>query len=118
MFEKKTDRGNIRGFLARYGTLVLFIVLLALLLWGSGIVRADSAAFDLAGPPIDMRVTRGSKTLPISRAANLQPGDRLWIHPDLPESQSVRYLLVVAFLRGSTNPPPENWFTRVETWSK
>ena len=30
----------------------------------------------------------------------------------------MRYLLVVAFLRGSTNPPPETWFTRVETWSK
>jgi len=49
---------------------------------------------------------------------NLQPGDRLWIHPDFPEDQSARYLLVVAFLRGSTNPPPENWFTRVETWKK
>ena len=84
----------------------------------AGIVRADGAAFDLAGPPIDVRVTRGSKTLPISRAADLQPGDRLWIHPDLPDSQSVRYLLVVAFLRGSTNPPPETWFTRVETWTR
>jgi hypothetical protein len=30
----------------------------------------------------------------------------------------VRYLMVIAFLRGSTNPPPESWFTRVETWSK
>jgi hypothetical protein len=48
----------------------------------------------------------------------LQPGDRLWIHPDLPDSQSVHYLLVVTFLRGSTNPPPESWFTRVETWNK
>jgi hypothetical protein len=41
----------------------------------------------------------------------------LWIHPDLPDSQSVRYLLIVAFLRGATNPPPDSWFTRVETWS-
>ncbi|MGC2736700.1 MAG: hypothetical protein WA274_02310, partial [Candidatus Acidiferrales bacterium] len=118
MLEKKIGHGNIRGLLVRYGSLALLMLLLVLLLLGSGMVRADSAAFDLAGPPIDMRVTRGTKTLPISRAANLQPGDRLWIHPDLPESQSVRYLLVVAFLRGSTNPPPENWFTRVETWSK
>jgi hypothetical protein len=92
--------------------------LVASLLALGAIVRADNSAFDLAGPPIDMRVTRGTKTLPISRAANLQPGDRLWIHPDLPESQSVRYLLVVAFLRGSTNPPPEAWFTRVETWTR
>src|SRR5580698_7982515 len=84
----------------------------------AGISHADTAAFDLAGPPVEMRVTRTGKTLPISRTANLQPGDRLWIHPDLPDTQSVHYLLVVAFLRGSTNPPPESWFTRVETWNK
>jgi hypothetical protein len=84
----------------------------------AGFARADVAAFDLAGPPVEMRVTRDGKTLPISRTANLQPGDRLWIHPDLPDTQSVHYLLVVAFLRGSTNPPPESWFTRVETWNK
>ena len=84
----------------------------------AGISHADGAAFDLAGPPVEMRVTRDGKTLPISRIANLQPGDRLWIHPALPDTQSVHYLLVVAFLRGSTNPPPETWFTRVETWTK
>src|ERR1700682_5888155 len=80
--------------------------------------RADSAAFDLAGPRIDMKVSRAGKHLPISEVPNLQPGDRLWIHPDFPQDQSARYLLIVAFLRGSTNPPPENWFTRVETWKK
>src|ERR1700726_780128 len=80
--------------------------------------RADNAAFDLTGPRVDMKVSRGGKPLPISEVANLQPGDRLWIHPDFPEDQAARYLLVVAFLRGSTNPPPENWFTRVETWKK
>ena len=63
-------------------------------------------------------MTRAGKTLPVSQVPNLQSGDRLWIHPLLPASQSVRYLLVVAFLRGSTNPPPESWFTRTETWSK
>jgi hypothetical protein len=65
-----------------------------------------------------MKVTRAGKPLPISEVPNLQPGDRLWIHPDFPQDQSARYLLIVAFLRGSTNPPPENWFTRVETWKK
>ena len=84
----------------------------------AGFAHADGAAFDLAGPPVEIRVTRDGKTLPISRTANLQPGDRLWIHPDLPDTQSVHYLMVVAFLRGSTNPPPESWFTRVETWNK
>jgi hypothetical protein len=82
------------------------------------IARADSATFDLAGPRLEITVTRAGKMLPISDVPNLQPGDRLWIHPDFPESQSVHYVLVVAFLRGSTNPPPEDWFTRVETWSK
>lgn len=81
-------------------------------------LRADTAAFDLAGPKIEIRVTRAGKTLPISRVPNLQPGDRLWIHPDMPDGESVRFLMVSAFLRGSTNPPPENWFTRVETWNK
>ncbi|MGD0305785.1 MAG: hypothetical protein ABSC71_13240, partial [Candidatus Acidiferrales bacterium] len=70
----------------------------------------------MAGPRVDVTVTRGGKTLPISEVPNLQPGDRLWIHPDFPESQSVHYVLVVAFLRGSTNPPPEDWFTRADTW--
>jgi len=80
--------------------------------------RADNAAFDLAGPRVDMKVTRGGKPLPISQVPNLRPGDRLWIHPDFPGDQAARYLLVVAFLRGSTNPPPETWFTRAETWKK
>jgi hypothetical protein len=79
---------------------------------------AEGAPFDLTGPKVDVRVQRDAHTLPIAEVPNLQAGDRLWIHPDLPESQSVRYLMVVAFLRGSTNPPPDAWFTRVETWNK
>ena len=61
---------------------------------------------------------RGDLTLPISETPNLLPGDRLWIHPDLPESQATHFVLVVAFLRGATNPPPPEWFTRVETWTR
>lgn len=79
---------------------------------------ADNARFDLIGPKIEVRVTRHSLTLPIAAVPNLQAGDRIWLHPDLPDSQSVRYLMVLAFLRGTTNPPPDNWFTRVETWDK
>jgi hypothetical protein len=89
-----------------------FIVLSGSLMW------ADTAAFDLAGPRIEVRVTRAGKTLPISRVPNLQAGDRLWIHPDMPDGESVRFLMIPVFLRGSTNPPPDNWFTRVETWNK
>lgn len=79
---------------------------------------AEAAAFDLAGPRVEMKVSRGGKPLSISEAANFQPGDRIWIHPDFPDTQSVHYLMIVAFLRGSTNPPPEEWFTKVETWNK
>ena len=81
------------------------------------VARAD-AGFDLIGPKMEMTVTRAGKILPISSVPNFQVGDRLWIHTDFPADQSVHYLLIVAFLEGPTNPPPEKWFTRVETWSK
>jgi hypothetical protein len=81
-------------------------------------LHADGPIFDLTGPKVDVHVKRGDVTLPISQVPNLLTGDRLWIHPDLPESQSAHFVLVVAFLRGSTNPPPPNWFTRVETWNQ
>ena len=83
----------------------------------AGAANAENAAFDLMGPKVEVRVQRAGVTLPIAEVPNLQPGDRLWVHPDLPDSQSVRYLMIVAFLRGATNPPPDSWFTRVETWS-
>jgi hypothetical protein len=79
---------------------------------------ADGAAFDLTGPKVQVRVQREGHTLPIAEVPNLQSGDRLWVHSDLPDSQSVHYLMIISFLRGSTNPPPDSWFTRVETWTK
>jgi hypothetical protein len=78
----------------------------------------DKARFDLAGPTIDIRVTRGSSTLPIAQVPNLEPGDRLWIKADLPPTQSNHLILIVAFLRGTTNEPPDNWFTEIDTWEK
>jgi hypothetical protein len=84
----------------------------------SSFLYAEGPPFDLSGPKVDVHVKRGDVTLPISETPNLLPGDRLWIHPDLPESQATHYVLVVAFLRGSTNPPPAEWFTRVETWTR
>lgn len=83
----------------------------------TGFARPDSA-FDLTGPKIEIKVTRTGKTLGIADVPNLLPGDRLWTHVDLPDNQAVHYLLVIAFLRGTTNPPPEDWFTRAETWNK
>jgi hypothetical protein len=79
---------------------------------------ADNARFDLAGPKIDVRVTRGSQTLPIAEVPNLQPGDKIWVKADLPPTQSNHLILVVAFLRGTTNVPPDNWFTEIDTWEK
>jgi hypothetical protein len=95
-----------------------YFLQLAFVFFSASVLLADTAAFDLAGPRIEIRVTRAGKTLPISRVPNLQPGDRLWIHPDMPDEEAVRFLMILSFLRGSTNPPPENWFTKVETWNK
>ena len=81
-------------------------------------LRADNARFDLDGPKIDIRITRGSATLPIGEVPNLKPGDKIWVKADLPASQSNHLLLIVAFLRGTTNEPPDNWFTKIETWDK
>ena len=102
-----TRNFRFAGFL-----LPAFTALFALAAFG------DAAAFDLSGPTIEMTVTRAGQVLPISSVPNLQVGDRLWIHPMLPDQQSARFLLVVAFLRGTTNPSPENWFTRAETWNR
>ena len=80
-------------------------------------LAADPAAFDLAGPIIEVSVTRAGATLPAARVPNLSVGDRVWIKADLPPGQSAHYLMVATFLRGSTNPPPKGWFMRCETWS-
>lgn len=99
-------------------TVLLSVLIFSLLFLQVGTASADGAAFDLIGPKVDVRVQRAGVTLPISEVPNLQAGDRLWIHPDLPDSQSVHYLMIVVFLRGATNPPPDSWFTRVDTWSR
>jgi len=82
-----------------------------------GMAFADSAQFDLAGPKLEVKVIHAGKTLPISEVPNLSVGDQVSIKADLPAVQSVHYLLVAAFLRGATNPPPEDWFFSSETWS-
>ena len=107
---------QIRTFSVR--DLTRCVCLVAAFLAGPILAWADSTAFDLMGPSIEMKVTRNGKSLPISGVPNFQPGDKLWIHPDFPPDQAARYLLIVAFLRGSTNPPPENWFIKAETWNK
>jgi hypothetical protein len=78
---------------------------------------AGPAPFDLAGPLLDVKITRGTQTLPASEVPNLAAGDLIWIKADLPPSQSAHYLMVTAFLSGSTNPPPQSWFFPCKTWT-
>jgi hypothetical protein len=95
-----------------------FLVAVAAVALSTLPVFADPAPFDLTGPKLEVNVTRQGQTLPITQVPNLVVGDKLWIHPDFPQRQDAHYLLVAAFLRGSTNPPPENWFFKAETWDK
>jgi hypothetical protein len=99
------DRMHLRNF-----PLILAII-------AAAVAKADPAPFDLAGPTLEVRVTRGAKTLPASAVPNLVTGDRVWIKADLPATQSAHYLMVTAFLSGSTNPPPETWFFPCKTWT-
>lgn len=92
--------------------------LAALVIWIPSYAFGDTAAFDLIGPRMEMSVTRAGVTLPIAKVANLQAGDRVWMQTDLPADESVHYLLIVGFLQGPTNPPPEKWFTEGQTWEK
>jgi hypothetical protein len=112
---RTTRNSAIRSPFVRIGCLIALVASA-----GSSAVCAQGpgARFDLTGPKIEVRVTRAGVTLPIASVPNLQPGDRLWLHPALPATQSIRYLMVLAFLRGTTNPPPDNWFFRIETWDK
>ena len=102
------------ALLARFGALAS----LTCLYFSPSLFAADNARFDLSGPKLDVRVTREGKSLPIAAVPNLLEGDHLWLHADLPETQSVKYLLVAVFLRGTTNPPPENWIVKIQTWDK
>ena len=83
-----------------------------------GAATAASAPFDLKGPGVRVSVTHGGVTLPIARVPNLAAGDRLSIAADLPEDQGARYLMIAAFLRGATNPPPKSWFFQAKTWER
>ena len=100
--------------IARFGVLASLTCLCV----APSLFAGDTARFDLSGPKLDVRVTREGKSLPVASVPNLLEGDHLWLHADLPETQSVKYLLVAVFLRGTTNPPPENWIVKIQTWDK
>jgi hypothetical protein len=83
-----------------------------------GAAIANAAPFDLAGPTLEVEITRAGRTLPAAQVPNLATGDRIWMKADLPGGESAHYLMVAAFLRGATNPPPEDWFFICETWTR
>jgi hypothetical protein len=89
------------------------LALLALRVSGAG-----AAPFDLAGPTLEVEVTRGARTLPAAEVPSLAAGDRVSVKADLASDAASHYLMVAAFLRGATNPPPEDWFFSCETWTR
>ncbi|SDF22102.1 hypothetical protein [Terriglobus roseus] len=98
-------------------TIHYFLLLLAFMFCICMSAIADDQRFDLRGPTIFLSVARNGVTLPIAEVPNLLPNDHLKVRADLPATQSNRLLLVVAFLRSTTNEPPDEWFTRIETWT-
>jgi hypothetical protein len=117
MLIDKTNRSDVHRA-ELHKTFIRYFLVLAILLAGSCVAYADTAPFDLDGPRVEVKITRAGKPLPIGAVPNLQPDDALWIHTGFDKDHGAHYVLVVAFLRGSTNPPPENWFTKAETWNK
>ncbi|WP_298400782.1 hypothetical protein [Sphingobium sp.] len=81
-------------------------------------VAADPAPFELMGPSLRVTVTRGKQSLPIAQVPSLSEGDLISVEADLPDDQGARFILVSAFLRGATNPPPKDWVRFAETWKK
>ena len=119
LFSGMTPQPGLVSFASKLSMNILKVTACLFVMFFTAALRADDKArFDLAGPTIDIRVTRANSTLPIAQVPNLQPGDKLWIKADLPSSQSNHLILIVAFLRGTTNEPPDNWFTEIDTWEK
>ncbi|MHA6767786.1 hypothetical protein [Sphingobium ummariense] len=77
---------------------------------------ADPAPFELPGPGLRITVKRGDAVLPIAQVPSLTAGDELSIKAELPEEQGAHFILLSAFLRGATNPPPKDWIKAAETW--
>jgi len=64
-----------------------------------------------------VKVTRPARLYPFLRFRTCNPGTGSGCILTF-QDQSAHYLLVAAFLRGPTNPPPDSWFTKAETWNK
>ena len=99
---------------ARYVAGALALAMLA----PASLGAAEPAPFEMPGPALDILVMRGDQSLPIAQVPSLSEGDRLSVEADLPTDQGARFILVSAFLRGATNPPPKDWVQFAETWKK
>src|SRR5882672_3312937 len=65
--------------------MVLRCCLLLLASFAAGTAYAvTTSPFDLAGPTLEVKITRGGVSLPASQVPNLAAGDQLWIKADLP----------------------------------
>lgn len=81
-----------------------------------GAATADPAPFELTGPDLRIDITRGDQTLPIAKVPSLAAGDKVIVHGDFSDDQGANFILVSAFLRGATNPPPKDWLDTAKTW--
>ena len=91
-------------------SLIVRYLCLAALLATAVLAQAAPSPFDLAGPRLNVAVTRNGSTLPLEWVPNLAEGDRISIKLDLAAGHDDRFRMVAAFLRGAVDRPPEAWF--------
>jgi len=89
---------------------ILRYLTLAALLATAVPTQAAPSPFDLAGPRLNVAVTRNGSTLPLEWVPNLAEGDRISVKLDLTAGHRDRFRMVAAFLRGAVDRPTEAWF--------
>jgi len=94
----------------------LLLFVLAATTCAAPAAAADPAPFELTGPDLRIEVKRGEQTLPIAKVPSLAAGDRITVHGAFSEEQGANFLVVSAFLRGASNPPPKDWLDKARTW--
>ena len=102
----------LNSFVALFGLLTAFGMWMGM----GGDATADQARFDLLGPTFQIDISRNDATLPLRQVPYLKPGDQISVRAmsrDLPHA-----IIVLAFLRGASSPPPRSWFVARQTWGK
>lgn len=114
----------IRQTLARRARTGLALAAATAALGGAPVAQADGARFELIGPDLAVTVTRNGQQLPLARVPSLAEGDRLHIAGTAAadsaggKDQGAHLMVVSAFLRGATNPPPKEWLGVARTWKE